>query len=173
MSAICSPARVTPSIWEPVWMMVAAWVSWAVFSVKVCPSAVVTSSESGTGPTTPGPEALVVVQEALAPGLNIIPTPSRSRAGLNSTSTAAITASFFTTRSPQRVAQLRQAQQMAGVVGRRADHEHRELHLVGRGDRFAVPGPGAVPGALDGVGDRARCELSLGRPGQGFAPRVR
>ncbi|WP_297749721.1 hypothetical protein [uncultured Tessaracoccus sp.] len=79
--------------------------SWVVFSVKACPSAVVTSSESGTGPTTDGPVVLVV-QEALAPGLNIIPTPNRSRAGLNSTSTAAITASFFTARSPQRVVQL-------------------------------------------------------------------
>ncbi|MDU2372221.1 MAG: hypothetical protein E7D91_08425 [Cutibacterium avidum] len=105
MSAICSPSRVTPSIWEPVWMMVAAWVSWVVFSVKVCPSAVVTSNESGTGPTTDGPEVLVV-QEALAPGLNISPTPSRSRAGLNSTSTVAMTASFFTAGSPQRVVEL-------------------------------------------------------------------
>ena len=93
MSAICSPSRVTPSIWDPVWIMVAAWVGWAVLSVKVCPSAVVTSRESGTGLTTDGP----LVQEALAPGLNIIPTPSRSRAGLNSTSTAAMTASFLTT----------------------------------------------------------------------------
>lgn len=61
---------------------------------------------------------------------------------------------------------------MAGVVGRRADHEHRELHLVGRVDRFTVPGPGAVPGALDGVGDRAWCELPLGGLGKGFAPLV-
>ena len=96
----------TPSIWDPVWMMVAAWVSWVVFSVKVCPSAVVTSSESGTGPTTPGPEALAVVQEALAPGLKIIPTPKSRRAGLNSTSMAAMTASFFTARSPQWVVEL-------------------------------------------------------------------
>ena len=76
--------------------------SWVVFSVKVCPSAVVTSSESGTGPTTDGPEVLVV-QEALAPGLNIIPTPSRSSAGLNSTSTATMMASFFTIRHRSRL----------------------------------------------------------------------
>ncbi|WP_252923507.1 hypothetical protein [Cutibacterium avidum] len=95
----------TPSIWDPVWMMVAAWVSWVVFSVKVCPSAVVTSSESGTGPTTDGPLVLVV-QEALAPGLNIIPTPKSRRAGLNSTSMAAMTASFFTAGSPQWVVEL-------------------------------------------------------------------
>lgn len=95
MSAICSPSRVTPSIWKPVWMMVAAWVSWIVISVKVCPSAVVTSSESGSGPNILVPEALVVAQEALAPGLKIIPIPTSRRAGLNSTSTAAIAASFF------------------------------------------------------------------------------
>ena len=33
--------------------------------------------------------------------------------------------------SPQRVVQLRQAQQVTGVVGWGADREHRELHLVG------------------------------------------
>ena len=86
-------------------MMVAAWVSWVVFSVKVCPSAVVTSSESGTGPTTDGPVVLVV-QEALALGLKIIPTPKSMRAGLKSTSTVAMTASFFTAGSPQWVVEL-------------------------------------------------------------------
>ena len=50
MSAILIPGFPTPSMLLPIAMNVAAWVSCSRFSVNISPLAVVTVSESGTGP---------------------------------------------------------------------------------------------------------------------------
>src|SRR5690606_28350226 len=82
-------------------------------------------------------------------------------------------ASFFTTTCPsaQRVVEFGQAQQVAGVVGGLADHEHRERDLVRRRDGFVVPDACAVADALDR--DRRGALYQLPRPRLFFGGRPR
>src|SRR5699024_1451287 len=171
MIAICSPSRFTPSMPEPVSMMVAAWVSWVLVSVNSSPSRVRTVSSSGTSPTVKPPPGTVQVE--VRAGFISSPIPTIDNNGAASTSASSTIASFFTTTTPpssgsaQGVVELGQPQQMTGVVGGLADHEHGERHLVLGRDRLVVPHPGAVADALDrdrwrALGDLPGLGLRLG-----------
>ena len=98
MSAILIPGLPTPSVLLPMAMIVAAWVSCCRFSVNVSPFAVVTVSDSGTGPrlTTP------VVAQLAAAGFISAPIPSRMPDGAKNMSARAAIAALRNTAAPQR-----------------------------------------------------------------------
>lgn len=99
MSAILIPGGPTPSVLLPTAMIVAAWVSCCRFSVKVSPFALVTVSESGTGPRLTRP---VVVAQLAAAGFISAPIPSRMTDGARNMSARAAIAALRNTAAPQR-----------------------------------------------------------------------
>ena len=99
MSAMTAPGRPTPAVRAPTVMIVAAWVSWVLFSVTVAPARVVAVSESGIWPTMsePGRHA------AVAAGFISTPTPISAVEGPRKIRATASASSFFiTTRLAQR-----------------------------------------------------------------------
>jgi hypothetical protein len=98
INAMTSPSRLTPSIPEPVSMIVAAWVSWVRFRVKVSPFAVVTSSSSGTSPTVRFvPPGTTQAPVAVRAGFITTPIPTRIREGARKSTARVAMASFFNT----------------------------------------------------------------------------
>src|SRR5690625_5695886 len=156
MSAIWMPSRPTPSMPEPISMMVAACVSCCRFSVIVSPIAVVAVNESGMFPTVM-PEPLIV-QAAFAALFTNTPLPTSAMDGPSRRNAARAMTAFFimSSVSAQRLVEHRQAKQVAGRHGTRlgcaglapaaarrvvgwAGEEDRERHRVLRRHGFVVP----------------------------------
>jgi hypothetical protein len=98
MSAIWMPSRPTPSMPEPISMMVAACVSCCRLSVMVSPFAVVAVNESGMFRTVmPEPS---MVHSAFAAGFISTPIASRPMNGPSRSSIARAMTAFFIVMPP-------------------------------------------------------------------------
>src|SRR5690625_4352746 len=169
MSATRIPSRPAPAVFPPTVMIVPAWVSCCLFSMNRVPSFVVTSSSSGIGPS----RMPVAMQFAWWMTAGFISTPMLSRPSIGASKSAMTPTArnFFmrASRLSEGVVELGQAQQMAAVEYWFAGDEHGEGDRVRAFDRVVVPDAFPVPGALDGVCDRALSDLPVG-DGDRFLP---
>src|SRR5690625_4083876 len=127
MSEMVTPRVSIPSVCPPTVMIVAAWVSCLRFRVNRSPFFVVTSSESGMGPTVrdmPGR------QEAWAAEFITSPMPRSAMVGPKHTAAMMRAARILRISGHQPLRQglvdAGHAQQTAVIEGRLAGDEHRE-----------------------------------------------